>query len=204
MRGPRRQIAPIEPDDMNRFDSEAFSDREVFRANYDELCRALTQLFDVESVLDIGSANGFVIDALLTQGKDVRGIELSTDVLPYLSDDSKARTIIGDATRMGRIGEFDLVTCIEVAEHIPPERSEALMDFIVSNTNRWLYFTAATPFQGGVGHINCRPHFFWLNGFRKRGMELDYGRTARLIEQIKGMKPCIWLPLNGLILTKHS
>jgi SAM-dependent methyltransferase len=184
------------------FSVRAFRRREQFRPNYDELCAALLLTLEgqVSNVLDVGSGNGFLIDAFVRHGVDVRGVEMATAVRPFLSEEALGRTTFADATTIGKLGHFDLVTCVEVAEHVPSERSEALMDVVAENAAKWLYFTAATPFQPGRGHINARPHFFWLRGFRNRGLHLDYERTAYLISLIAEMEPCRWLPLNSLIL----
>ena len=181
-------------------DEQWFKKRSIYESNYEELLISLDSLLEFENVLDLGSANGFVIDKYVARGKDVQGVEISKEVMPFLSDVAKLRTVFCDATLIGKIGDFDLVTCIEVAEHIPPERSNALMDVIAKNASKYVYFTAATPYQKGTGHINCMPHFFWLNGFRKRGLELNYDLTEMLIDKIKNISPCTWLPLNSLIL----
>lgn len=178
----------------------AFAAREKYRANYETLCQGLSRTLDFEKVLDVGSANGFIIDGMLRIGKEVRGVELSPSVASVLSEQARSRTTFGDATRLGMIGPFDLVTCIEVAEHVPPERSMDLVRALVVNSARWIYFTAATPYQGGVGHINCRPHFFWLRAFRQYGFHLDYDRTGALVDEIGTMQPASWIPLNSLIL----
>ena len=185
------------------FDEVAFRARERFRANYKTICTVLCDLVRFDSVLDIGCANGFLMDPMLTAGKDVLGVELSAAVLPLLSLPLRERVRIGDATRLGKIGDFDLVTCIEVAEHVEPDRSGPLVDVIVSNARRWVYFTAAAPYQAGHGHINCRPPFFWMNEFRKRGFALEWGLTERFVEDLGDLQPAEWLPKNSLLFSRQ-
>jgi hypothetical protein len=195
-------MRPAEPTGMSPFHARAFRRREAFRPNYEQLSRALLGTLDspVSSLLDVGSANGFVIDAMLGLGVDeVQGVELSPEVKPFLSAAARQRTRFADATGLGHVGDFDLVTCIEVAEHIPPGRSEHLLDTLAANSTRWIFLTAATPYQPGHGHINCRPHFFWINALRHRRFHLDFDRTERLVRAIHGMEPCTWLPLNSLL-----
>jgi 2-polyprenyl-3-methyl-5-hydroxy-6-metoxy-1,4-benzoquinol methylase len=140
------------------FEETEFRSRERFRPNYVDLCKALTDLIEFRTVLDLGCANGFVLEFLMDRGKDVRGVELSSAVIDLIRSDLRERVTIASATTLGRVGQFDLVTCIEVAEHIPSEESAGLLNTIVLNARRWVYFTAASPYQPGHGHINPRPH----------------------------------------------
>jgi hypothetical protein len=198
------EVRRKEADDT--FTAAGFKRREEFRENYQQLASAIIDVLerDFSRVLDVGSANGFLIDGFLDHGFEAEGVELSESVRPWLSPRALERTRFADATRIGKIGGFDLVTCVEVAEHIPAERGAALTDVLALNATKWLYFTAATPYQPGRGHINCRPHFYWLKLLRDRGFELDYGKTEELIGRLDGMKPCTWLPLNSLVLRRRA
>lgn len=113
-----QQESPLK--EAKEFDPEDFRTREEFRLSYIELCDAIDMILDFQTVLDIGSANGFVIDALVPKGKDVTGVEKSNAVSPLLSGIASQRAIFADILGQSKIGDFDLITCIEVAEHIPP------------------------------------------------------------------------------------
>ncbi|XTI71612.1 glycosyltransferase [Acidithiobacillus sp. AC3] len=63
---------------------------------------------------------------------------------------------------------FDLCICLEVAEHIPFERSSALVDDLTKTADTVL-FSAAVPYQYGTGHINEQWPEFWAMLFRARG-----------------------------------
>jgi hypothetical protein len=73
---------------------------------------------------------------------------------------------------------FDLVLSIEVAEHIPLERHEALFDFLVARAGRWIVFSGARPGQGGHGHVAERPELEWREEFTKRGCVFDARLSA--------------------------
>jgi hypothetical protein len=65
--------------------------------------------------------------------------------------------------------KFDLCLCLEVAEHLRPHRAEGLVKMLCGLSDRVL-FSAAIPFQGGVGHVNEQwqswwAELFWKNGF---------------------------------------
>lgn len=190
--------------DEGCFLEKHFRNRERFRDNYRTIASALLRLLPFRTVLDIGCANGFLLEEFLKSGKDVVGVELSKDAVAVLPIALRERVLIRDALTLGKLMEADLVCCVEVAEHVPPESSILLVDTICANASEWVYFTAASPCQDGHGHINCRQQFFWLNEFRKRGFVLDWGRTEALLASISGLSPAVWLEWNSLILRKTS
>jgi hypothetical protein len=200
--GHNRPDGGPEPDGVVTYSEADLRARERYRGNYATLCAALDEVLDFRSLLDLGCANGFVLDEMMCRGKDVAGVEVSAAVVPLLPESLRGRVTIADATALGPIGTFDLVSCIEVAEHIPPERTAGLLDTIAANARRWVYFTAASPYQPGHGHVNCRPQFYWLNEFRKRGFRLEWERTERFIGLLGDLRPAVWLPLNSLILSR--
>ncbi len=190
--------------DIVMFDEATFMARERFRANYQDLSAALVGLCDFDTILDVGCANGFLLECMLAYGKQIQGIELSSASLAFIDPAVRRFVTIGDATATGKLGSYDLVSCIEVAEHIRPVESEALIESLTNNSRKWIYFTAAPPYQPGYGHINCQPQFFWMSKFRYRGFDVDWDKTAALIEKIANMQPANWLPMNSLVFRRRT
>lgn len=62
----------------------------------------------------------------------------------------------------------DLVISLEVAEHIPEEKADIFIDNLTAAGDTIL-FSAATPGQGGIGHVNEQPHDYWHDKFMTRG-----------------------------------
>src|SRR5437870_1778982 len=90
------------------FSEEAFRGREVYRPNYRELCAAVADLIEFRSILDLGCANGFVLEEMKALGKTVRGVEISSAALAFLRPDLRESVLIASATSLGKIGQFDL------------------------------------------------------------------------------------------------
>ena len=74
------------------------------------------------------------------------------------------------------VGRFDLAISIEFAEHVKPDRSEWVVDFLTRSADV-VVFSAAIPRQGGLGHLNERWPWYWDARFKARGFAMfDYLR----------------------------
>lgn len=64
--------------------------------------------------------------------------------------------------------KFDLAICLEVAEHLPDEHSDNLINILTQHADIIL-FSAAIPGQGGQYHVNEQYPFYWQKKFNKMG-----------------------------------
>lgn len=62
---------------------------------------------------------------------------------------------------------FDLAVSLEVAEHLPAECAETLVESLVELAPVVL-FSAAVPGQGGVDHLNEQWPGYWIERFRRQ------------------------------------
>jgi len=178
--------------------TEDFRRRDRYRADYLALGHALVENLDFSSVLDVGCANGFLMEGLESGDRRVAGIELSPAVVDVLPPELRERVRIGDFSKA--TGSWDLVCCVEMAEHIEAGRSQELVAKLAELAERWIYFTAAPPGQAGHGHINCRPHDEWLAWFAAAGWRTDEARTMNLREVLAGLSETPWLQHNSFLL----
>lgn len=65
-------------------------------------------------------------------------------------------------------GKYDLVVCLEVLEHIQEQYADQVIELLCSLGNMVL-FSAAIPFQGGVGHVNEQWQSYWAEKFKLNG-----------------------------------
>jgi hypothetical protein len=158
-------------------------DKLMWRA--DIICEGIINILDPKSVIDVGCAIGDLIKGFDKLGRVCYGIEGAKTVIPYLVVD-KEKVYIEDLRLPLSIKDFfDLVLCIEVAEHIEPEHSNQFVDNLINLSDRIL-MTAATPGQGGHYHVNCKPFEYWINKFAHKG----FIYVPSIVEQIQG----IWKP----------
>lgn len=183
--------------------------REAFGDDYAILASALIQtLFPTAehpTHLDLGAGNGLLVGAMRKFGVVSIGIEASSDAETYADDGAAGYVCFGRPLESwALIGEemCDLVSCVEVAEHIPAERADELVEACCERSKGWIYFSAAPPGQGGHGHINEQPQRYWRQKFEARGWRLDDRATEKLVLGLEGIKRCWWLPRNALIFRK--
>lgn len=177
---------------------EDFRRRLRFRDDYLALAGYLLELLDFRSVYDVGCANGFLLEGFQVAGKEIAGIEASEAVRALLPDRLAEHIAIGDFSAAE--GVWELVCCVEVAEHIEPTRSRDLVATLARLATRWIYFTAAPPGQTGRGHINCRPHDEWLGWLDEAGWKHDPDLTGALREKLSSLVHTPWLRDNSYVL----
>lgn len=82
-------------------------------------------------VLDVGCGGGILADAMARKGADVLGIDLATKALKVAqlhaleaqTEGVQYREISAEALAAEKPGSFDVVTCMEMLEHVPDPSS---------------------------------------------------------------------------------
>lgn len=90
---------------------------------------------------------------------------------------------------------FDLVTSLEVAEHVPTEASETFVENLVTH-GKVVLFSAAVPGQGGKFHVNQQPLDFWRRLFASHGYRC-FDPLRPLIRTDRRVEP--WYRYNTLL-----
>jgi SAM-dependent methyltransferase len=123
-------------------------------------------------VLDVGCGIGAYLMLFKLLGtRSVLGVDgVPADATVLAGDEYLVR----DLSQPLQLGHaFDLVICVEVAEHLATQHSEILLDSVASHAGRMIVFSAAEPGQPGYGHVNCRPISYWLERWASRGWYPD-------------------------------
>jgi hypothetical protein len=129
---------------------------------------------NIISVIDVGCGTGTFLSVFQDEFKnlEILGIEGPWVKSDFFEVDSNKILVCNLANSFPLLDQrFDLAICLEVAEHLPIEIADTLVNFLCSSANLVL-FSAAIPFQGGVGHVNERWQSYWASIFNKNGFKV--------------------------------
>lgn len=187
----------------NIYDRAFFDMHLPWQAEYDAIASLLAERLEFSSVLDLGCGNGFIIAKLAELGRDVTGVDGSSHVLDVMPPNLAGRVRILDLTKSVRLGRYDLVVCSEVAEHLDGIHAGTLVENVCENSAGQVFFTAATPGQGGHYHVNEQPHGYWIAQFFGHGYLLDQAVTFAIRDDLFAIaKTTWWLARNAMIFRK--
>jgi len=129
------------------------------------------------TVLDAGCAKGFLVEALRDRGVEAYGVDASEYAISCVRDDVKPYCKVGSVTDdLER--DYDLITCIEVLEHLPLAESIDAMANLCRHSDDILFSSSPTN-AGEATHINIHPPEWWAERFAQQGFyrDADYDAT---------------------------
>ena len=159
-------------------------------------CQVCAWMGIPSSYLDLGSGTGAMVNCARKLGVDAYGVDLINGPEGHFFHHDLTQPL-----RISRDGDieagladhhakrFDLISCLEVAEHLPLDSHQTLVDTIVrhlrykpnmDDASGYLLFSAAPPGQGGEHHIGCRPAVQWRGMFYERGISYREDLTRQL------------------------
>src|SRR3954462_11620641 len=100
-------------DDEGAYGWETPHWRDFFTAVADRI----VGLLDPSTSLDVGCAKGMLVQALASRGVDAHGRDISGYAVESAPPDVRARLTVTSATEPIE-GRYDLITCVEVLEHL--------------------------------------------------------------------------------------
>jgi 2-polyprenyl-6-hydroxyphenyl methylase / 3-demethylubiquinone-9 3-methyltransferase len=152
------------------------------------------------SVLDVGCGGGILAEAMARRGAQVTGIDLSEKALRVAElhlHESKLEIRYQKVSVEDCSGEFDVVTCMELLEHVPdPQRMVAAcarlvrpggrVFFSTINRNAKAYLLAVVGAEYVLGLLPRGTHDY--QRFIKPSELSRWSRAAGLaVEELKGM-----------------
>jgi len=119
------------------------------------------------SVLDAGCALGMLVEALRKLDVDAYGVDVSEYAIAQA--DASIKEFVWSASLTEPLPRrYDLVTCVEVLEHVPPADCESAIDNLCAATDRILF--SSSPFDyGEPTHVNVKQPDQWAELFARRG-----------------------------------
>jgi cyclopropane fatty-acyl-phospholipid synthase-like methyltransferase len=151
----------------------------------DGMNRWVVENLKPKTVLEFGCGIGWYCEFFANHGvQTVHGIE-PAPMDPEKFSHENATQFTWDATvdpePEGILPEYDMIFSVEVMEHVARQYHTKIIDWMHSKNPRVVVFSAATPGQGGHGHIAERPQAEWIGEWTSRGYAID----TELTKQIK-------------------
>jgi SAM-dependent methyltransferase len=124
-----------------------------------------------QSVLDAGCAMGFLVEALRAKGVAAWGIDISEYAISQVHESARAFCSVGSVTApLAR--RYDLITCIEVLEHLPQADAEMAIANFCAHTDDVLFSSSPNDFAEPT-HYNVQPPEYWAEQFARHGFFRD-------------------------------
>lgn len=120
-------------------------------------------------VLDVGCAKGFVVESLRDLDVNAFGFDISETAISEVRDDIKPFCKVGQIDDSVMYdGQYDLITCIEVLEHVTAEMADRAIKLMCQHTTQIIFSSSPSDFDEPT-HINVQPPAYWDNIFAKYG-----------------------------------
>lgn len=146
---------------------------------FGDVAARIVETFRPSSSLDAGCAMGILVGSLRERGVDAEGIDLSTFAIEQADQRAQGHVRVGSLVDpLPR--RYDIITCIEVLEHIDAGRVDAVVANLCSATDTVLLSTTPDDFNEGT-HINVRPPSYWSGLFADQGFHRRFDVDASFI-----------------------
>lgn len=160
-------------------------DNPLWNTGMDKTVEYCVNILGAKSAVDIGCGSGALLEAFMRKGIPAYGIdsnEVNKAYFDQRNPDEAYRFILDYAQNAIIDQKVDIVTCIEVFEHIPDEFNEQILNLWKERCDYFLFsstpYTDTPEFDKQWGHINVKPTDHWIKFFEKNGFillqKLDY------------------------------
>lgn len=164
------------------YSSEYFEDG-IFNTDYQTLASVIVELYHPKKLVEFGCGPGHLSRELAKLGVEVTAVDGYSQpnfdglaVEFYTLDLNNAAAISNYF--VGK--QFDLAISLEVAEHLQPESSSNLVEWL-TKVAPIVIFSAAVLGQGGHGHINLQSREYWHSKFT----QCDFVIADRVREKLR-------------------
>ncbi len=164
------------------------------------VAKLLAEAFAPQSVFDFGCGQGALLAAMADLGVSAFGCEGSVHGVRRCP--SSVTVFQADLRKPLAVNRsFDLVTCVEVAEHLPASNEKILVGSIAAAASKHIFFSASGPGQFGEDHINLQPPEHWVRLFGEHGFRHNGELSTRLRASFDQVGAPRWFQ-NGVALVR--
>jgi O-antigen biosynthesis protein len=137
----------------------------------------LTNYLQPKAILDVGCAKGFLLEAFYNRGVSVSGFDCSKFAVSCIREDLKPFAFVSSATNLEVFQKchdrYDLITCIEVVEHMPQDEALCAIKNMCLSANS-IFFSSTSDDFSEPTHLTVLPRINWLKIFLEYNFIPDY------------------------------
>ena len=139
----------------------------AWREHNERVAEAIVRGLTPRRVFDAGCSEGLLVAALVDRNVDAEGRDISSYAISQVREDVRSHCSVGSIADPIP-GEYDLVTCIEVLEHMPQPEARRAITSLTSAAPRILFSSTPADFDEPT-HVNVHPIIYWLRLFARSG-----------------------------------
>lgn len=151
----------------------------VWTAFYDRIADEIVRTLTPKRVFDAGCAIGFLVAALRDRNIECYGRDISEYAIPQVRSDVREFCSVGSIADPIE-GQFDLILCIEVLEHMPEEEALKAIAQMAKASSQVLFSSTPNDFDEPT-HINVRPIKYWIKAFCDAGLNPVFAYDASFL-----------------------
>ena len=140
---------------------------------------SIVERLNPRTALDMGCAIGMLVEALRDRGVDAHGIDVSVWAINQVPDALRPYCQVGSITDE-IVGRFDLITCFEMLEHLPPSFAPGAVANLCRHADAVLFSSMPDDFDEPT-HLNVESGGYWAQLFFRQGFVRDVDFDASFL-----------------------
>jgi SAM-dependent methyltransferase len=153
-----------------------YIENEHWQAFFGQVADAIVTQLGPRTVLDVGCAKGFLVAALRERGVDATGFDISEVAIAEAPSAARPHVRVGSLTEPIE-GRYDLVTCLEVIEHLDPSDAPGAVANLSGASDRLLLSSTPGDLDEPT-HVNIQPPERWSQLCASHGLFRDFHHDA--------------------------
>ncbi len=166
-------------DDHEGQESTAYVRGEPWLSLFSGFADRIVRDIEPKSVLDVGCALGLLVEALRDRGVDAHGFDVSEYAVSQAREDVRPNLWVGSVLEPIE-GHYDLVTCLEVLEHIEAGDADRAVANLCAVTDDVVFSSTPDDWREET-HCNVRPLEYWTELFARHDFVRDLGFDGSFI-----------------------
>lgn len=154
-----------------------YEDAEHWTRFFGETAEHIVREINPRTVFDAGCATGYLVEALRARGVEAWGIDSSEYAIEHAREGARPFVSVGSVLEPFP-RRYDLITCIEVVEHLPETEAEAAVRNLCAHADDILLTSTPNDYTEET-HVNVRPPEYWTERFAHEGFfrDVDFEAT---------------------------